>query len=244
MTQVQDSARCDGRRPDELRPLGFSRGFTKYAEGSVLVSAGDTRVLCTATVTPGVPRFLTGKGEGWVTAEYGLLPRSTGTRCDREAVKGKQSGRTQEIQRLIGRSLRAAVDRRKLGEFTIQIDCDVLQADGGTRCASISGAWVALRDAVNGMLEKGQITEDPILTQVSAVSAGIVDGRLVLDLNYVEDSGSDTDMNVVMTGEGRFVEIQGTAEGAVFSRAELDELLRLAEKGNLEIMALQRAAFE
>lgn len=191
MTQVQDSARCDGRRPDELRPLGFSRGFTKYAEGSVLVSAGDTRVLCTATVTPGVPRFLTGKGEGWVTAEYGLLPRST-----------------------------------------------------GTRCASISGAWVALRDAVNGMLEKGQITEDPILTQVSAVSAGIVDGRPVLDLNYVEDSGSDTDMNVVMTGEGRFVEIQGTAEGAVFSRAELDELLRLAEKGNLEIMALQRAAFE
>ena len=216
MTQVQDSARCDGRRPDELRPLGFSRGFTKYAEGSVLVSAGDTRVLCTATVTPGVPRFLTGKGEG----------------------------RTQEIQRLIGRSLRAAVDRRKLGEFTIQIDCDVLQADGGTRCASISGAWVALRDAVNGMLEKGQITEDPILTQVSAVSAGIVDGRPVLDLNYVEDSGSDTDMNVVMTGEGRFVEIQGTAEGAVFSRAELDELLRLAEKGNLEIMTLQRAAFE
>ena len=244
MTQVQDSARCDGRRPDELRPLGFSRGFTKYAEGSVLVSAGDTRVLCTATVTPGVPRFLTGKGEGWVTAEYGLLPRSTGTRCDREAVKGKQSGRTQEIQRLIGRSLRAAGDRRKLGEFTIQIDCDVLQADGGTRCASISGAWVALRDAVNGMLEKGQSTEDPILTQVSAVSAGIVDGRPVLDLNYVEDSGSDTDMNVVMTGEGRFVEIQGTAEGAVFSRAELDELLRLAEKGNLEIMTLQRAAFE
>ena len=179
-----------------------------------------------------------------MTAEYGLLPRSTGTRCDREAVKGKQSGRTQEIQRLIGRSLRAAVDRRKLGEFTIQIDCDVLQADGGTRCASISGAWVALRDAVNGMLEKGQITEDPILTQVSAVSAGIVDGRPVLDLNYVEDSGSDTDMNVVMTGEGRFVEIQGTAEGAVFSRAELDELLRLAEKGNLEIMALQRATFE
>ena len=214
------------RRDDELRPLSFRRGFTKYAEGSVLVSAGDTRVLCTATVTPGVPRFL------------------TGTRCDREAVKGKQSGRTQEIQRLIGRSLRAAVDRRKLGEFTIQIDCDVLQADGGTRCASISGAWVALRDAVNGMLEKGQITEDPILTQVSAVSAGIVDGRPVLDLNYVEDSGSDTDMNVVMTGEGRFVEIQGTAEGAVFSRAELDELLRLAEKGNLEIMTLQRAAFE
>ena len=236
--------RVDGREPDELRPLTFTRGFTKYAEGSVLVCAGDTRVLCTASVTPGVPRFLTGRGEGWVTAEYGLLPRSTGTRCDREAAKGKQSGRTQEIQRLIGRSLRAAVDRKKLGECTIQMDGDVMQADGGTRCASIAGAWVALRDAVNGMLEKGQITEDPILTQVSAVSVGVVNGRPVLDLNYVEDSGSDTDMNVVMTGEGRFVEIQGTAEGKAFTRDELNELLRLAEKGNLEIMATQRAAFE
>ncbi|MGN1149746.1 MAG: ribonuclease PH, partial [Sutterella sp.] len=207
------------------------------------VCAGDTKVLCTASVSAGVPRFLAGRGEGWVTAEYGLLPRATGTRCDREAAKGKQSGRTQEIQRLIGRSLRAAVDRAKLGEFTIQIDCDVIQADGGTRCASVSGAWVALRDAVNWMLEKGMITEDPILTQVSAVSAGVVNGRPVLDLNYVEDSGCDTDMNVVMTGEGAFVEIQGTAEGAPFSRAELSELLRLAEKGNLEIMAAQRAAF-
>ena len=244
MTDCVNPVRVDGRAADALRPLSFARRYTKYAEGSVLVCAGDTKVLCTASVSAGVPRFLAGRGEGWVTAEYGLLPRATGTRCDREAAKGKQSGRTQEIQRLIGRSLRAAVDRRKLGDFTIQIDSDVIQADGGTRCASISGAWVALRDAVNWMLEKGMIAEDPILTQVSAVSAGVVNGRPVLDLNYAEDSGCDTDMNVVMTGEGAFVEIQGTAEGAPFTRAELSELLRLAEKGNLEIMAAQRAAFE
>ena len=244
MTDCVNPVRADGRADDALRPLSFARRYTKYAEGSVLVCAGDTKVLCTASVSAGVPRFLAGRGEGWVTAEYGLLPRATGTRCDREAAKGKQSGRTQEIQRLIGRSLRAAVDRRKLGDFTIQIDCDVIQADGGTRCASVSGAWVALRDAVNWMLEKGMISEDPILTQVSAVSAGVVNGRPVLDLNYAEDSGCDTDMNVVMTGEGAFVEIQGTAEGAPFTRAELSELLRLAEKGNLEIMAAQRAAFE
>ena len=244
MTDCVNPVRVDGRAADALRPLSFARRYTKYAEGSVLVCAGDTKVLCTASVSAGVPRFLAGRGEGWVTAEYGLLPRATGTRCDREAANGKQSGRTQEIQRLIGRSLRAAVDRRKLGDFTIQIDCDVIQADGGTRCASISGAWVALRDAVNWMLEKGMIAEDPILTQVSAVSAGVVNGRPVLDLNYAEDSGCDTDMNVVMTGEGAFVEIQGTAEGAPFTRAELSELLRLAEKGNLEIMAAQRAAFE
>ena len=244
MTDCVNPVRVDGRAADALRPLSFARRYTKYAEGSVLVCAGDTKVLCTASVSAGVPRFLAGRSEGWVTAEYGLLPRATGTRCDREAAKGKQSGRTQEIQRLIGRSLRAAVDRRKLGDFTIQIDCDVIQADGGTRCASISGAWVALRDAVNWMLEKGMIAEDPILTQVSAVSAGVVNGRPVLDLNYAEDSGCDTDMNVVMTGEGAFVEIQGTAEGAPFTRAELSELLRLAEKGNLEIMAAQRAAFE
>ena len=242
MTDCVNPVRVDGRAADALRPLSFARRYTKYAEGSVLVCAGDTKVLCTASVSAGVPRFLAGRGEGWVTAEYGLLPRATGTRCDREAAKGKQSGRTQEIQRLIGRSLRAAVDRRKLGDFTIQIDCDVIQADGGTRCASISGAWVALRDAVNWMLEKGMIAEDPILTQVSAVSAGVVNGRPVLDLNYAEDSGCDTDMNVVMTGEGAFVEIQGTAEGAPFTRAELSELLRLAEKGNLEIMAAQPAA--
>ena len=244
MTDCVNPVRVDGRAADALRPLSFARRYTKYAEGSVLVCAGDTKVLCTASVSAGVPRFLAGRGEGWVTAEYGLLPRATGTRCDREAAKGKQSGRTQEIQRLIGRSLRAAVDRRKLGDFTIQIDCDVIQADGGTRCASISGAWVALRDAVNWMLEKGMIAEDPILTQVSAVSAGVVNGRPVLDLNYAEDSGCDTDIHVVMTGEGAFVEIQGTAEGAPFTRAELSELLRLAEKGNLEIMAAQRAAFE
>ena len=244
MTDCVNPVRVDGRAADALRPLSFARRYTKYAEGSVLVCAGDTKVLCTASVSAGVPRFLAGRGEGWVTAEYGLLPRATGTRCDREAAKGKQSGRTQEIQRLIGRSLRAAVDRTKLGEFTIQIDCDVIQADGGTRCASITGAWGALRDAGNWMLEKGMIAVDRVVTQVSAVSAGVVNGRPVLDLNYAEDSGCDTDMNVVMTGEGAFVEIQGTAEGAPFTRAELSELLRLAEKGNLEIMAAQRAAFE
>ena len=234
--------RNTNRKNNQLRNIELICDYNPYAEGSCLVKFGNTHVVCTASVEEKVPNWLKGQNKGWITAEYGMLPPANRVRVPRESKS--PSGRTQEIQRLIGRSLRAAVDRRKLGEFTIQIDCDVLQADGGTRCASISGAWVALRDAVNGMLEKGQITEDPILTQVSAVSAGIVDGRPVLDLNYVEDSGSDTDMNVVMTGEGRFVEIQGTAEGAVFSRAELDELLRLAEKGNLEIMALQRAAFE
>lgn len=239
-----ETLRTDGRACDMLRPIIFERAVNRYAEGSALIRWGNTHVLCTASVDDKVPPFLRGSGNGWITAEYAMLPRSTQSRMQREISRGKRDARGSEIQRLIGRSLRAAVDMTRLGERTITIDCDVLQADGGTRCASISGAWVALRDAVNGMLEKGQITEDPILTQVSAVSAGIVDGRPVLDLNYVEDSGSDTDMNVVMTGEGRFVEIQGTAEGAVFSRAELDELLRLAEKGNLEIMALQRAAFE
>ena len=241
---MSETLRRDGRHADEKRPITFLRHYTKYAEGSVLVCAGDTKVLCTASVTAGVPKFLQGRGEGWVTAEYGLLPRSTGTRTDREAARGKQSGRTQEIQRLIGRSLRAVVDRKLLGEYTIQLDCDVLQADGGTRCASIAGAWVALRDAVNVMLQKGMIATDPIRTQVSAISVGVVDGRPVLDLNYVEDSGSGTDMNVVMTGEGGFVEIQGTAEGAPFSEAELMELLRLARKGNEEIQTAQRAVFE
>ena len=234
--------RTDARAADTLRPVEITRRFTKYAEGSVLMCAGDTHVLCTASVTVGVPNFLRGKGEGWVTAEYGLLPRSTGTRTDREAARGKQTGRTQEIQRLIGRSLRAVVDRKKLGEHTIQIDCDVLQADGGTRCASITGAWVALRDAVTGMLEKGDITEDPILAQVSAVSVGVSNGRPVLDLNYIEDSSSDTDMNVVMTSEGKFVEIQGTAEGEPFSEEELAALLSLAKRGNLELVRLQREA--
>ena len=236
------SARPDGRAPDELRPVSITRGFTKYAEGSVLMEAGGTRVLCTASVTPGVPPFLRGKGEGWVTAEYGMLPRATGTRTDREAAKGKQTGRTQEIQRLIGRSLRAVVDRRKLGEFTIQIDCDVLQADGGTRCASITGAWVALRDAVDKMLREHMIEEDPILAQVSAVSVGMWEGEPVLDFNYIEDSNSDTDMNVVMTSLGGFVEIQGTAEGTPFTDADLTKLLALAKKGNTRLAELQREA--
>lgn len=235
-------ARPDGRSDDALRPTVFVRRYTKYAEGSVLVCAGDTKVICTASVEAGVPPFLRGRGEGWVTAEYGLLPRATGTRCEREAARGKQTGRTQEIQRLIGRSLRAVVDRKKLGEFTIKIDCDVIQADGGTRCASITGAWVALRDAVTGMLEKGDIAEDPILAQVSAVSVGVSNGRPVLDLNYIEDSSSDTDMNVVMTSEGKFVEIQGTAEGAPFSEEELAALLALAKRGNAELARLQREA--
>lgn len=236
------SARPDGRAPDELRPVSITRGFTKYAEGSVLMEAGGTRVLCTASVTPGVPPFLRGKGEGWVTAEYGMLPRATGTRTDREAAKGKQTGRTQEIQRLIGRSLRAVVDRRKLGEFTIQIDCDVLQADGGTRCASITGAWVALRDAVDKMLREKLIEEDPILAQVSAVSVGMWEGEPVLDFNYIEDSHSDTDMNVVMTSLGGFVEIQGTAEGTPFTDEDLMKLLALAKKGNARLAELQREA--
>lgn len=236
------SARPDGRAPDELRPVSITRGFTKYAEGSVLMEAGGTRVLCTASVTPGVPPFLRGKGEGWVTAEYGMLPRATGTRTDREAARGKQTGRTQEIQRLIGRSLRAVVDRRKLGEFTIQIDCDVLQADGGTRCASITGAWVALRDAVDKMLRENLIEEDPILAQVSAVSVGMREGEPVLDFNYIEDSNSDTDMNVVMTSLGGFVEIQGTAEGTPFTDADLTKLLALAKKGNTRLAELQREA--
>ncbi len=235
-------ARHDSRLPDQLRPVSFVRGYTKHAEGSVLVSVGDTKVIVTVSVTPGVPKFLTGQGKGWVTAEYGLLPRATGTRCDREAARGKQSGRTQEIQRLIGRSLRGVVDLEKLGENTLQVDCDVIQADGGTRCASIAGAWVALHDAVEWMLRGGLITENPIKTQLSAISVGVVGGRPVLDLDYVEDSGCDTDMNVVMTGRGDFIEIQGTAEGDAFSEATLLELLALARKGNMEIMRLQREA--
>lgn len=235
--------RPDGRANDELRRVTIERNYTKYAEGSVLISVGDTKVLCTASVIEGVPPFLRGKGEGWVTAEYGLLPRSTGTRCDREAVKGKQSGRTQEIQRLIGRSLRAVVDRKKLGEFTIQLDCDVIQADGGTRCASITGAWVALRDAVNWMMERKLLAEDPILEQVSAISVGMWSGEPALDFNYAEDSSSDTDMNVVMTSLGGFVEIQGTAEGKPFTEDELTELIKLAKKGNERLQAIQRNSF-
>ena len=231
--------RPDGRANDQLRPISIERHYTKYAEGSVLICAGDTKVICTASLTEGVPPFLRGKGEGWVTAEYGLLPRSTGTRCEREAAKGKQSGRTQEIQRLIGRSLRAVVDRKKLGEYTIQIDCDVIQADGGTRCASITGAWVALRDAVDWMLKQELIKEDPIKAQVAAISVGIRDGIPLLDLNYQEDSTTDTDMNIVMTNFQQFVEIQGTAEGDCFSRKELDALFLHAERGLKELFDIQ-----
>lgn len=238
MTEI----RHDGRAADEMRPVTFERHYTCYAEGSVLVSVGRTKVLCNATVTPGVPRFLKDKAEGWVTAEYSLLPRATGTRTDREAAKGKQSGRTMEIQRLIGRSLRGIVDRKKLGEYTITLDCDVIQADGGTRCASITGAYVALADAVRGMIEQGLITENPIRTQVAAVSVGMSHGVPVLDFDYVEDSTSGTDMNVIMTGEGGYVEIQGTAEGTPFTRQELNALLDLAQKGCSELMAAQREA--
>lgn len=225
-----------------MRPLSFERHYTCYAEGSVLVSVGRTKVLCNATVTPGVPRFMKDSGEGWVTAEYSLLPRSTATRTDREAAKGKQSGRTMEIQRLIGRSLRGIVDRKKLGDFTVTVDCDVIQADGSTRCASISGAYVALADAVNGMLKAGLIKENPIREQVAAVSVGISNGVPVLDFDYVEDSTSGTDMNVIMTSGGGFVEIQGTAEGMPFTRTELNSLLDLAEKGCREIMDKQTEA--
>ena len=238
------TARHDGRAFDCKRPLTIQRHFTCHAEGSVLISVGKNKVICTASVQAGVPRFLKDKAEGWVTAEYGLLPRSTGTRTEREAAKGKQTGRTMEIQRLIGRSLRGIVDRTKLGEYTITVDCDVIQADGGTRCASISGAYVALADAVNWMLERGLITENPILDQVSAVSVGMSAGVPVLDLDYVEDSTSGTDMNVVMTGSGRFIEIQGTAEGAPFSEVELTQMLALAKKGCSEIHAAQREALK
>jgi len=235
-------SRPSGRSANQLRSLKITRQFTIHAEGSVLVEFGNTKVLCTASVEEKVPGFLKGKGEGWVTAEYGMLPRSTHTRSDREAARGKQSGRTQEIQRLIGRSLRAITDLPALGERQITLDCDVLQADGGTRCASITGACVALYDAVNGLLAAGKLNVNPLRDFVAAVSVGIVDGVPVLDLDYPEDSACDTDMNVVMTGSGGMVELQGTAEGAPFTRAELDALLVLAEQGIGEIVAAQKAA--
>jgi ribonuclease PH len=236
------SARPSGRRADELRPLRLTRRYTMHAEGSVLVEAGHTRVLCTATVEEGVPTFLKGKGRGWVTAEYGMLPRATTTRTRREAAEGRQSGRTQEIQRLIGRSLRAVTDLDALGERTIKIDCDVLQADGGTRCASITGACVALADAIAWCRDRDLITREPLPDFVAAVSVGIVDGRPVLDLDYAEDAACDTDMNVVMTGAGGFVEVQGTAEGVPFSRVEMDGLVELAEAGIRTLIAAQMAA--
>ena len=234
--------RSGGRAADQLRPVRLTRGFTIHAEGSVLVEFGQTRVLCTASVEEKVPPHKRGSGEGWVTAEYGMLPRATHTRGDREAARGKQSGRTQEIQRLIGRSLRAVFDLRRLGERTIQLDCDVLQADGGTRTAAITGAYVAAHDAVSRLLAQRKLTESPITGPVAAVSVGIVGGTPVLDLEYVEDVDCDTDMNVVMTGAGHYVEVQGTAEGVAFTRAEMDQLLRLAEKGIAELVELQRQA--
>lgn len=243
-TSANPLLRPSGRRPDELRPIRLTRGFTRHAEGSVLVEFGETRVLCTASVESQVPPFLKGQGKGWVTAEYGMLPRATDTRSPREAARGKQGGRTLEIQRLIGRSLRAAIDLNALGERSITLDCDVLQADGGTRTASITGAWVALRDAIDGLLARGEITIDPLRTQIAAVSVGIVQGVAVLDLDYAEDAGAETDMNLVMDGEGRFVEVQGTAEGVPFSRAELDALIAIGAAGIREIQTAQRAALE
>jgi len=235
-----ESKRVNGRRADELRPVRLQRRFTKHAEGSVLVEFGDTRVLCTASVEERVPPFLKDSGRGWVTAEYGMLPRSTNTRTEREAARGKQSGRTQEIQRLIGRSLRAVVDLSALGQRTINLDCDVLQADGGTRTAAITGAFVALHDAVNFLREKNLLPRWPLRDHVAAVSVGMSNGTPLLDLDYSEDSACGCDMNVVMTGASGFVEVQGTAEGATFSRAELDALLALAARGIGELIGHQK----
>jgi ribonuclease PH len=234
--------RPSGRIAAQLRPLTITRNFTCHAEGSVLVEFGNTKVLCTASIEESLPPFLRGKGQGWVTAEYGMLPRSTNTRTAREAAKGKQSGRTQEIQRLIGRSLRAVTNLKALGERQITLDCDVLQADGGTRCASITGACVALHDAISTLIASGKLTSHAMTELVGAVSVGIVDGKPVLDLDYVEDSACDTDMNVVMTAGGGIIEVQGTAEGAPFSRTELDALLELATQGIGDIITAQKSA--
>ena len=234
--------RPSGRAPDQLRPVTLERNFTRHAEGSVLVAFGDTRVLCTASVEEKVPGFLRGKGEGWITAEYGMLPRATQERTQREAARGGQGGRTMEIQRLIGRSLRACIDRAALGERTITLDCDVLQADGGTRTAAITGAYVALIDAINGLKQRRLLKRDPVVGAVAAVSVGVWNGVPVLDLDYAEDSTCDTDMNVVMNDGGGFIEIQGTAEGHAFRREELDALLVLAGKGVADLCELQRLA--
>lgn len=234
--------RPSGRQPDELRPVRIQRHYTRHAEGSVLIACGETRVLCNASVEERVPNFLRGKGEGWVTAEYGMLPRSTGSRMRREASVGKQGGRTLEIQRLIGRSMRAVTDRMALGERTITLDCDVLQADGGTRTASITGAYVALADACAWLVKSGQIKTSPLHGQVAAVSVGIFENTPVLDLDYPEDSNAETDMNVVMNDGGAFIEVQGTAEGHAFRRSELETMLALAEKGISELMAAQADA--
>ena len=230
------------RSSDELRPIRITRRYTRHAEGSALIEFGDTRVICTASVIEQVPPFLKGKGQGWLTAEYGMLPRSTNTRTDREAARGKQSGRTQEIQRLIGRALRAVVDLKAIDERTLQMDCDVIQADGGTRTAAITGAFVAAHDAVSFMLEKKLVASSPIRDFVAAVSVGVYEGKPVLDLDYAEDSACETDMNVVMTGSGGMVEVQGTAEGHPFSRTELDQMLDLAQQGIQQLITAQRSA--
>ena len=236
--------RPSGREPDQMREVKITRNFTCHAEGSVLIEFGNTKVICTASVDRGVPRFLRGSGSGWVTAEYGMLPRSTGSRCDREAARGKQGGRTVEIQRLIGRSLRAALDLNKLGENTITIDCDVIQADGGTRTASITGAYVALVDAINVLKQdkNGAMKGNPLKHEIAAVSVGIYEGEPVLDLDYAEDSKAETDMNVIMTGNGGFIEVQGTAEGAPYTQDELNKMLDLAQKGIKELAEMQRKA--
>ncbi|USD37730.1 MULTISPECIES: ribonuclease PH [Ferrimonas] len=234
--------RPDNRAQNQTRPITITRNYTRYAEGSVLVEFGHTKVLCNATVEEGVPRFLKGKGQGWVTAEYSMLPRATHSRSGREAARGKQGGRTLEIQRLIGRSLRAAMDLKKLGEYTITIDCDVIQADGGTRTAAISGACVALVDALNGLQRDKKLTKDPLKFMIAAVSVGVVDGQAVCDLEYVEDSAAETDMNVVMAEDGRMIEVQGTAEGEPFSHEELLEMLALAKSGIADIVEAQKAA--
>ncbi|MFZ3076741.1 MAG: ribonuclease PH [Psychrobacter glacincola] len=234
--------RIDNRELNHLRSISFERHYTKHAEGSVLVSFGDTKVLCTASVESGVPRWLKGKGKGWITAEYGMLPRATNTRNQREAARGKQSGRTQEIQRLIGRSLRAMIDLSKLGENTIYLDCDVLQADGGTRTASVTGAAIALIDALESIQKTKKLKADPLIGLVAAVSVGMKDGKAYLDLNYEEDASCDTDLNVVMTQKGEFIELQGTAEEKPFTRAQADDMLILAEKGIAELIAMQKTA--
>lgn len=234
--------RPSGREIDQIRPVTFTRHFTAHAEGSVLVEFGQTKVICTATVEEGVPRFLKGQGQGWITAEYGMLPRATHTRNRREAANGKQGGRTMEIQRLIARSLRAAVDLSKLGDYTITVDCDVIQADGGTRTASISGASVALADAITHLMKIGKLKENPMKGHVAAVSVGIFEGHAICDLEYIEDSAAETDMNVVMLEDGRMIEVQGTAEGEPFTSAELNTLLGLATKGIQDIVVLQKAA--
>lgn len=236
--------RPSGRQPDEKRQVKITRNYTKHAEGSVLIESGETKVLCTCSIEERVPGFLRGKGQGWVTAEYGMLPRSTGSRMGREAARGKQSGRTQEIQRLIGRSLRAAIDMEALGERTLTLDCDVIQADGGTRTASITGAFVALNDAITYLLGKKLIKKSPLVGMIASISVGIYNGTPVLDLDYDEDSSAETDMNVIMNDAGAFIEVQGTAEGHAFHRDELNAMLDLADKGIKELLDLQRQALE